>query len=147
MKATHLAAAAAVLLLGVVSLGAHASNASAKANVLISPALLSAPGDGPGGCVPGNGAGSDYTCHVTLSNPGTVKLDWATESLDNGQLDATVTPNSGSLAPGKSVRVTIITADCGFYLADLANFLSAPSAGGSIAADPTGGGSVLFSCG
>ena len=89
--------------------GLAAAQAAPKQVLNISPHYVSTPGDGPGGCsgtVPA-------VCHVTLSNPsGHPKEGWVAfaddEAVSNGST-TTFSPASGTLAPGKSVKVTVTT--------------------------------------
>lgn len=117
-----------------------ATTATSEAMV-VSPPYVSDPGDGPGGCTGSVSLPTQFTCHVTIHNRGTVSLSWQSWQLDSaqGNLQSTITPNHGTLAPGATVHVTIVTPECGFSLADLANFLGASGT-------KQFGGAVLYSC-
>jgi hypothetical protein len=146
---THAKEAVVIAGLFAVGIGLAPSTPAApvKEGLVASTAFVSDPGDGPGGCTYSAG---DFVCHVTLSNPAssTEKVSWRSWDLDAGgqvTLPATVSPAAGTLAPGKSIRVTVSTSQCGFSLADLANFLG--WSGSAQAGAPPLGVAVLFSCG
>jgi hypothetical protein len=148
MRITHLLATGIVAGAFAFGIALPAATTTSGEALAVTPAYVSAVGDGPGGCAPGVSGGSPFVCHVTIRNPGSVSVSWRSWGLDaSGQstLPATVTPNHGTLGPGASVRVTISTGWCGFSLADLANFLAWSSA--SQAGSPPLGGAVLYSCG
>jgi hypothetical protein len=137
---TGLAAAACLAFSSALIAAAPATTTATGEAMTVSPALVTDPGDGPGGC--SAQIGGQFYCHVTIHNRGTASLSWQSYALDSGQgnLQTTIKPNHGTLAPGTSVHVTISTPDCGFSLADLANFLGLSGFNES-------GGAVLFSCG
>lgn len=135
-------AAGACFVLSLASPAAPAATTATAEAMTVSPPWVSDPGDGPGGCTVSVTLPTQFTCHVSIRNRGTVSLSWQSWQLDSGQgnLQTTVTPNHGTIAPGAAVRVTIVTPDCGFSLADLANFLGASGT-------KQFGGAVLYSCG
>ncbi|MHB8488474.1 MAG: hypothetical protein ACYDCS_04165 [Candidatus Dormibacteria bacterium] len=128
---------------GIAALGAVLTTSASppKQGLTVSPSFVSDPGDGPGGCL---WNGNAFVCHVTLANPSSSneKVPWVLvggDVADNGSgFYETVSPSNGTLAPGKSVRVTITTNACGGYYA-VAEF-----AGGS---NYQYGGAVLYACG
>jgi hypothetical protein len=137
--------AAALIGVGIFAGGSALAN-SPKAALTLSPTFVSAPGDGPGGCP---AVGGLWVCHVTLTNPSSsnVKVTWesiGTNDFTGSGASATVSPASGVLSPGKSVRVTITTNACGGYF-DLNMFLGGPV--GSPVADYPLGDAVMYTCG
>jgi hypothetical protein len=83
------------------------------------------------------------TCHVTLSNPSSssAALNWFPQFIvPEGGTQSTVTPANGTLAPGGSVKVTIVTNNCG----DTWTFMATSTKGyGGLET----GAAVVFICG
>jgi hypothetical protein len=130
------AAAAATATTALLVVGGAALASTPKGGLKLSVAFISTPGDGPGGCTNYASPANTSTCHVTLTNPSSSneKVTWvAGVTGDVQDYPTTFTPDLGTLAPGKSVKVTIVTGECGlqgFYFI-AGNY----------------GGSVLYSCG
>ena len=137
MKGLLLIGVAAVVTLGT---SLTASSSPPKAGLTISPTYVSVSGDGPGGCTT---EGTVWVCHVTLTNTSAAKWYWesiGTNDWSNGIDGAyyVVNPSSGTLAPGKSVKVFITTNQCGGYF-DLGMFLGGPNF--------DYGSAVMYACG
>lgn len=83
--------------------------------------------------------GFPATCHVTLSNPSSSSagLNWSAQFTAP---EATATPTKGKLAPGASVKVTIVTNNC----SDTWTFLATSTSGyGGLET----GAAVVYICG
>jgi hypothetical protein len=86
--------------------------ASSPPRLVVNPLAVGLAGDAipPLNCTVGTN--SMFTCHVTLSNPSSSSagLNWSAQFIAP---EATATPASGTLAPGTSVKVTVVTSNCG----------------------------------
>jgi hypothetical protein len=86
--------------------------ASSPPRLVVSPLAVGLQGDAipPLNCT--IGTNSTPTCHVTLSNPSSSSagLNWFAQFTSS---QVTATPASGTLAPGKSVKVTVVSSACG----------------------------------
>lgn len=92
--------------------------ASTAPRLVVSPRAVGLAGDviPPANCSQGSGTLFTATCHVTLSNPSSSSagLNWFPQfTVPEGGAESTVTPANGTLAPGTSVKVTIVTNNCG----------------------------------
>jgi hypothetical protein len=135
--ATAGAATATALLVGSAIAGLAASNATPHGSLKASTTFVSIPGDGPGGCVESGPTGNVVTCHVTLSNPKSsngAAITWAVVGTPSDT--DTVTPSSGTLGVGKSVKVTMVT---GCYAWSAFDFLDTSTG--------LSGAPVMFTCG
>ncbi|HVC42136.1 MAG TPA: hypothetical protein VND54_09185 [Candidatus Saccharimonadales bacterium] len=115
-------------------------SASTAPRLVASPLAVGISGDviPPDDCTVG-GTTFTATCHVTLSNPSSSSagLVWSAQFTAP---EATATPAGGTLAPGKSVKVTIVTNNCG----DTWTFLATSTKG---YAGLETGASVVYICG
>jgi hypothetical protein len=132
---------ASAVILGLSSV-LVATAASPHEGLSVSPLDVGTPGDGPTppGCSGFNFNGDTETkCTITVKNSGTEKETWSAQVVgDDGSDPTTFSPDGGSLAPGKSVKVTVETPDCGFQAFA---FYYDTSGGGFV------GEAVLYTCG
>jgi hypothetical protein len=112
--------------------------ASTPPRLVVSPLAVGIQGDAipPYNCTTGTSA---VTCHVTLSNPSSSSagLHWVAQFTGSG---VTATPASGTLSPGTSVKVTVVTSACG----DTWTFTAAATKGYS---GLLTGAAVVYICG
>jgi hypothetical protein len=119
--------------------------ASTAPELVVSPRAVGLQGDviPPADCTQGSGTLFTATCHVTLSNPSSSSagLNWLAQfTVPDGGTQSTATPAKGTLAPGKSVKVTIVTNNCG----DSWTFMATSTKGyGGLET----GAAVVFICG
>jgi len=111
--------------------------ASTAPRLVVGPRAVGLVGDviPPANCTRGSGTLFTATCHVTLSNPSSSSagLKWSAQFT-------TATPAKGTLAPGTSVKVTIVTSNCG----DTWTFLATSTTGYE---GLETGAAVVFICG